>query len=1177
MAAGRGIGSVHVDVEADTKGVKPELVKAFKSGGEAAGKAAKDAINDELAEIGGPKLKAAIQKVRRQIEEGLDDLDITLDFDEAKLRADIAKMKAYLERQEMALEIDPDLESVFQELQALQAYLDAKHPELNVDLEIDSPADELKATQARLDAADLEVEVDVKPNRASMVRTQRELDSFFGDAGVSSGSGFGDGFGRGLSGRMKAIIAGVLLLMEPAAVALEGLAASLTSVLSSAVFGVGAAAGAATPLLVGLIGAVAGVMLAMDGMGDAMSAIAEEDAEAFAAALENLSPAAAAFATAVQGIWGEFEKLRDSLQEELFVGLADNFENMARVLLPELSEGLGALVGEVNEWAAQMMDMLAGIDFGGILAGLAPAVGNILAALTPLIEAFFRFVEVATPAATELSQMFLIWAQGVAEFDATKVTDFLERGLDSLSEWLNLFSELSDLVGTVFMAGVESGDGFISKLTEALETLNEFLDTVEGQQALENFFATGERIIMALVPLVEGLAIGIHNMVTPESIANFEQLAETIGEFLPMIGTLFSVVSNAGVLQFLADLILLVTEALEPLVPIMMSFTDAISEALGAGLEAIGPMLDTLVAALEVLLPALEPVIPVLFQLFTIKWQVIAAGVVALAEVFAELAPVIVDLLDVMGPFIDTVLAELGDVIKGSAPLLEALAKAFTKLLPALEPLVEVIGAALITAFEALAPVIDILGDALVTLAPLLVELLEAVTPLIPIIGELLGGAFTILLNLLEPLLPVLTNLVSVLIDALAPVIPPLVEAFVALSEALAPVVEELGAHLAESIATLAPLLPPLAELFIALLDAIIPLLPIITDLMLVNNRLMTEGLKLIMPMLVDIIGIFTEFANVLGEVIQVVVNFVDRVVAIFKFLYDVLVGNSIIPDLIEGIFEWFNKLFDLIGLVADVFQGIYNTVSDLLGRAKALIETILGGIRSAFDTAWGAIKTATSTAWEAIKGFIVNPITTAKGILDGILDGIEAAVDGAWDGIKSATQGAWNLIKSYIIDPIQAAYDKVSGIVDKIVTALSFAGLVGTVTGVFNSIKDAMVRPIQAAFDAISGIVGKIKSAVSSIPSPGGIVGGVKDIFTAAGGLFSTPQMRVVGEAGREAVIPLDRPISQINPEVRGMAEVLRGIKPGGGMTNYWTINESGDAEATAHKVINRLLVNAA
>jgi hypothetical protein len=81
-------------------------------------------------------------------------------------------------------------------------------------------------------------------------------------------------------------------------------------------------------------------------------------------------------------------------------------------------------------------------------------------------------------------------------------------------------------------------------------------------------------------------------------------------------------------------------------------------------------------------------------------------------------------------------------------------------------------------------------------------------------------------------------------------------------------------------------------------------------------------------------------------------------------------------------------------------------------------------------------------------------------------------------------------------------------------------------------------------------------------------------------GALINSPQVMNVGERGfAEAIVPLQLPLSRVNPEVRAMAELLRGgpvrsAAPSGGKTvnNYMTIQPlSADPMAVATQVINR------
>lgn len=83
----------------------------------------------------------------------------------------------------------------------------------------------------------------------------------------------------------------------------------------------------------------------------------------------------------------------------------------------------------------------------------------------------------------------------------------------------------------------------------------------------------------------------------------------------------------------------------------------------------------------------------------------------------------------------------------------------------------------------------------------------------------------------------------------------------------------------------------------------------------------------------------------------------------------------------------------------------------------------------------------------------------------------------------------------------------------------------------------------------------------------------------TAAGGIFSSAQTRLIGEAGTEAVVPLRRPLGQVDPSVRFLSAFAQGIplvSPNGGKTlnvGPITINTpTTDPRAVATETVNRL-----
>jgi hypothetical protein len=104
--------------------------------------------------------------------------------------------------------------------------------------------------------------------------------------------------------------------------------------------------------------------------------------------------------------------------------------------------------------------------------------------------------------------------------------------------------------------------------------------------------------------------------------------------------------------------------------------------------------------------------------------------------------------------------------------------------------------------------------------------------------------------------------------------------------------------------------------------------------------------------------------------------------------------------------------------------------------------------------------------------------------------------------------------------------------------------------------------------------------SWLSKAAGPGGIL---LDRLTASGGIFDSAQVRVIAEAGREAVVPLDRPLDQVDPSVRWLAALARGQSMNslhstlgtGGKTinNEWNITmPSADPIAAANELLNRM-----
>lgn len=160
----------------------------------------------------------------------------------------------------------------------------------------------------------------------------------------------------------------------------------------------------------------------------------------------------------------------------------------------------------------------------------------------------------------------------------------------------------------------------------------------------------------------------------------------------------------------------------------------------------------------------------------------------------------------------------------------------------------------------------------------------------------------------------------------------------------------------------------------------------------------------------------------------------------------------------------------------------------------KAFFTNTLNSIKTTFTNVWNGIKTTLMTIWNAIKTFISNGVNGWKNILSS-----------AWNSIKSTASTAWNAIKSAITRPITTALATVKDIVHRLKNLFPLK-----VGKIFSNLKvpHIHVNGGKAPF----GIGGKGSAPHISVD------------WYAQGGIFDSPRLIGIGEAGPEAVVPLDR-----------------------------------------------------
>jgi hypothetical protein len=271
-----------------------------------------------------------------------------------------------------------------------------------------------------------------------------------------------------------------------------------------------------------------------------------------------------------------------------------------------------------------------------------------------------------------------------------------------------------------------------------------------------------------------------------------------------------------------------------------------------------------------------------------------------------------------------------------------------------------------------------------------------------------------------------------------------------------------------------------------------------------------------------------------------------------FAWLYDFLVGNSLIPDLVNAIVGWFARLPGMIlavlGNLASVFvqwvAGVPAAVSGIIDQVIApwrglagKIITGAGNLASQFGT-WvsglpGQARANARSIADAYSGLASKAVSRMGSFTKAIADWFSSApgrartnansIANAYSGLaKDAMRRAGNLgyaVEDWGQKAVSAANRTANAIVDQ-----------------FSGLNKRIVREIGP-------VEVKVKIIMPDIPRPT-VVANVKVPKTADGGVFSGAQVRMIGEAGPEAVVPLNRNLSQVDPAVRALSAFAQGLK---------------------------------
>ena len=238
------------------------------------------------------------------------------------------------------------------------------------------------------------------------------------------------------------------------------------------------------------------------------------------------------------------------------------------------------------------------------------------------------------------------------------------------------------------------------------------------------------------------------------------------------------------------------------------------------------------------------------------------------------------------------------------------------------------------------------------------------------------------------------------------------------------------------------------------------------------------------MQRVVDIVGQLAQWFSQLSPQTQTIIVAITGVVAV---LGPLLIGLGKISFAISSIMSLMSVIGPAIGGVLTALGPVVLIIGALVAAGVLLYKN------------WDTIKAKAVELW-------TNVTTTWQSIKESIRATIAQLVSntvGKFNSLKTSVETAWNNIKSAMINPIQTARDTLQGIIDKVKSWFPI-----NLGNIFNF----KLPHINIGSKSVT-----VGDKTVTVPT-------FSVSWYARGGIFDQPTLAGIGEAGPEAVVPLDR-----------------------------------------------------
>lgn len=327
-------------------------------------------------------------------------------------------------------------------------------------------------------------------------------------------------------------------------------------------------------------------------------------------------------------------------------------------------------------------------------------------------------------------------------------------------------------------------------------------------------------------------------------------------------------------------------------------------------------------------------------------------------------------------------------------------------------------------------------------------------------------------------------------------------------------------------------------------------------------RSLYESHLKPLFDKIIELVGKLAQcisaiWKNTLSPLVEWVLSaFVPEICGVLNIIWDA-VSKAVgwIADILKDVITTLNGVLDfLTGVFTQDWQKCWNAIVDIcksIGKTAydvliGALSQIISWLKGVFATAWISSREAIKNAFAPLATWfntcVVQP--TSK-FFNNLWSNIKSLANSAWNGIKTSWNNASSWFNNTVVNPVKNAF---SGMWNSISTKCSNA---------FANIK-------QSAKNGINGMIGFLNSFINGINSKlsfnmpealGGAHIGFdipKIPMLARGGVVDDPTVALFGEAGAEAVVPLENNTEWTGKVAALLANALMPFMNNNAVNNY-------------------------